>query len=92
KALALLRDRQICLEICPTSNLQTHAVSGIDDLRKVLKIFLNAGIPFTINTDNPYLSHTNLRYEIELLINQKILTREELLKCFEQARQFSFIK
>ena len=92
QALALLHDKQICLEICPTSNLQTHAVSGIEDLRKVLKIFLDAGIPFTINTDNPYLSHTNLRYEIELLLNQKILTREELLKCFEHARQFSFLK
>lgn len=92
QALNVLRDRNICLEICPTSNLQTHAVAGMDELRSVLATFKDAGVPFTINTDNPYLSHTNLRYEIDLLLNNEILTREELLLCFERASQFSFIR
>lgn len=91
EALEVLHRRNICLEICPTSNLQTHAVRDIDELRSVLATFSQAGVPFTINTDNPYLSHTNLRYEIDLLLRHQLLTREELIACFERARQFSFI-
>jgi len=91
KALTILREKDICLEICPTSNLQTHAVKGLEQLAIVLRNFSDARVPFTINTDNPYLSHTNLRYEIELLLKNQILSREELLRCFELATRFSFI-
>lgn len=90
-ALRVLREKDICLEICPTSNLQTHAVQDMDQLRSVMRTFLEARVPFTINTDNPYLSHTNLRYEIELLLNNNILTREELSACFSRAKKYSFI-
>jgi adenosine deaminase len=87
-----LREQNICLEICPTSNLQTHAVSGLEQLAIVLRNFSDARVPFTINTDNPYLSHTNLRFEIELLLTNNILSKEELLRCFENAKRFSFIQ
>jgi adenosine deaminase len=91
EALNILRERNICLEICPTSNLQTHAVENLEQLRDVLKIFADARVPFTINTDNPYLSHTNLRYEIDLLLKHQILSRKDLLSCFDRAREFSFL-
>jgi len=86
-----LRDKNICLEICPTSNLQTHAVSGLEQLAIVLRNLIDAKVPFTINTDNPYLSRTNLRYEIELLLTNNILSKDELIQCFENARKFSFL-
>lgn len=92
KALDILQQRDICLEICPTSNLQTHAVDSLDQLRTVLRTFIDADVPFTINTDNPYLSHTNLRYEIDLLLNNNILTRDELTLCFQRAEKYSFIR
>lgn len=92
EALKTLRQTKICLEICPTSNLQTHAVSGLEQLATVLRIFSDARVPFTINTDNPYLSHTNLRYEIELLLSNNILSQDELRLCFETARKFSFLR
>jgi adenosine deaminase len=91
EALKALRERNICLEICPTSNLQTHAVETLLELKDVLHRFLDARVPFTINTDNPYLSRTNLRNEIDLLLREGILTREQLLDCFRFAGQFSFI-
>lgn len=91
EALKVLRERNICIEICPTSNLQTHAVNGLNQLRDVLRTFVDAKVPITINTDNPYLSHTNLRYEIDLLLKHEIMTRQELLSCFNLARKFSFI-
>ena len=91
EALHKLHEQNICLEICPTSNLQTHAVSGLEQLAIVLRNLLDAKVPFTINTDNPYLSRTNLRFEIELLLTNNILSKDELLRCFENARKFSFI-
>jgi adenosine deaminase len=92
EAMGVLRDQNICLEICPTSNLQTHAVTGLEQLAIVLRNLIDAQVPFTINTDNPYLSHTNLRQEIELLLANNILSKEELLLCFENAKRFSFIR
>lgn len=92
EALKQLREKKICLEICPTSNLQTHAVSGLEQLATVLRVFSDAEVPFTINTDNPYLSHTNLRYEIELLLKNNIVSRDELILCYEKALTFSFIR
>jgi len=89
--LRILREQNICLEICPTSKLQTHAVANMEQLATVLRVFSDAAVPFTINTDNPYLSHTNLRYEIDLLLKNSILSKEELITCFENATRFSFI-
>lgn len=91
ETLRILHQQNVCLEICPTSNLQTHAVSGLEQLAIVLRNLVDAKVPFTINTDNPYLSHTNLRHEIELLLSNNILSKEELLRCFENAKKFSFI-
>jgi adenosine deaminase len=91
EAMKALREKDICLEICPTSNLQTHAVSGIEDLKRVIGTFQDEKIPFTINTDNPYLSRTNLRYEIDLILQNKILDKSELALCFQRAHKYSFI-
>jgi adenosine deaminase len=92
EAMKVLREKNICLEICPTSNIQTHAVKDIDHLRSTLRTFRDAKVPFTINTDNPYLSHTNLRYEIDLLLKNEILNKAELTSCFQLARERTFIR
>ncbi len=91
-ALKMLKERNICVEICPTSNLQTHAVDGIEHLGRVLRTLIDARILFTINTDNPYLSHTNLRHEISFLLANKLMSAGELRQCFAWAEEFSFIR
>jgi adenosine deaminase len=91
EALRMLRERNICMEICPTSNLQTHAVDNLEQLKWVFQRLQDASVPFTVNTDNPYLSHTNLRFEIELLLNNELIEYDKLVRCFESARRFSFI-
>lgn len=92
EALAVLRDNRICVELCPTSNIQTHAVKNMEHLAEVVKTFSKAGIAFTINTDNPYLSRTNLRQEVSLLLSNGLLTEEEMRRCFRWAEEYSFIK
>ena len=58
-----LADRGTVLELCPTSNLQTKAVSGTFPLQD----FLAYGINVTINTDNMLVSNTTLEGEFECL-------------------------
>lgn len=60
-----LSRQNIPLELCFTSNLQTKAVSCIEDYP--LLLFLRKGIPITANTDNMTVSGTDLRQEYKLL-------------------------
>ncbi len=91
EALDRLRDSGTVLEICPTSNLATHAVKDLAELGHVLRIFKQHKIPFTINTDGPYLLDTNMARECTLLMDAGILTSQEVHACFEVAQKASFI-
>src|SRR5439155_500323 len=66
--MASLRDADITLEVCPTSNLLTKALAGEDELRHVFATFLEHGVSFTIATDGPEMMRTHLRDEFELLL------------------------
>jgi adenosine deaminase len=66
--MATLREAEITLEVCPTSNLLTKALADEDDLRRVFHAFVEHGVPFTIATDGPEMMRTHLRDEFELLL------------------------
>src|SRR5919106_1444132 len=51
--MAALREREIVLEICPTSNLLTRALPDEDAVRETFRTFSEQGVPFTIATDGP---------------------------------------
>ena len=55
-------DRQIPLEVCPTSNVQTHVVGGFAE--HPLRRYLEAGVAVTINTDNRLFSRTTVTDEL----------------------------
>src|SRR5207244_70091 len=67
EAMKVLREEDVVLEICPTSNLHTRAVSGLEELRFVVRTFLEHGVKLTINTDATYMLGTDLRREVELV-------------------------
>ncbi len=54
-------DWHIPVEICPTSNVQTGAVTSI--AAHPFKRFLDKGVPVVINTDDPGISNTTLTDE-----------------------------
>ena len=62
-----LREAEIVLEICPTSNLLTKALSE-DAVRDTFRAFTQHEVPFTIATDGPEMMRTHLRDEFELLL------------------------
>jgi len=59
-----LSDHQIPLEICPTSNVCTGAVRS-SDAHPMRKLY-DAGVPITINTDDPGVFGCSLVGELEL--------------------------
>ncbi len=80
--------KQIPLEICPTSNLDTKAVSSLDEIP--VKKFLELGAKVTINTDDPTVSNTTLLDEYKLL--EKIgLNKEELKTIAVNSIEAAFI-
>ncbi|SEN00994.1 adenosine deaminase [Stigmatella aurantiaca] len=91
EAMKMLRERDVVLELCPTSNLHTKAVEGLDELRHIIKTFWDRRVKFTINTDGPYLLETDMRREIELVEKNGILTPEQVDQTLAWARQSSFI-
>ena len=56
--------RQIVLDVCPTSNLRTKAVAGVDD--HPLARLVDAGVLCTVNTDDPAMFGTDLGREHEI--------------------------
>lgn len=67
RVLALVRDRRIPLELCPTSNVQTRAVGGWEDYP--IRDYLSRGLLVTVNTDNPGVSGTSITQEYEALVD-----------------------
>jgi adenosine deaminase len=91
QVMDLLRERGIVLEICPSSNLATRAVSSLEELGAVLKKFWEHGVKFTINTDGPYLLDTNMRSEVRLLREGGLLSDEQIDQALRWAREATFV-
>jgi adenosine deaminase len=90
-AMKLLKERNVVLELCPTSNLHTRAVEGVEELRHIVKTFLDRGIKLTLNTDGPYLLDTDMRTEVELVEQHGIMTEAQVDQALAWAREASFI-
>ena len=61
RLLEHLRDHAIPLEVCPTSNVRTRSVPSIEE--HPLPALVAAGVPVTINSDDPPMFSTTLNAE-----------------------------
>jgi adenosine deaminase len=67
---AYIRDRRIPLEMCPSSNLQTHAVPGMTSIADhPIGRLKDLGFRVTVNCDNRLMSGTSMTRELELLVD-----------------------
>ncbi|MGQ9635896.1 MAG: adenosine deaminase [Bryobacteraceae bacterium] len=83
-----LADRQIPLEICLTSNLATGAVPSLEQ-HPVRQLF-EAGVPVTLNTDDPALFRTTLSKEYELAATSFGFPEHQLREIAQNAFRFAF--
>jgi adenosine deaminase len=89
--MRLLAEAGTVLEICPTSNLLTHALADEDALRETVRAFVDHGVAFTIATDGPEMMRTHLRDELELLVGVRALAEDELLAVNARGHDAAFI-
>jgi adenosine deaminase len=87
--LDYIRDMGITLEMCPTSNEQTHAVPAYR--QHPLRRYLESGVRVTINTDSRLISGVTLTDEYARAVNELGLTIADLCTCVMNACEASFL-
>lgn len=83
-----LANEKICLECCPTSNLNTNIYENLAEYP--LMDLLKEGVMVTVNTDNMSVSNTTLRKEYEKLVKNCHFSRESIYTVLCNAIQSSF--
>jgi adenosine deaminase/aminodeoxyfutalosine deaminase len=76
RLMEFLRERQIPLEICITSNVRTGAAASLEQ-HPIRKLF-DAGVPIILNTDDPALFGCTLQSEYELAAGEFGLPVDDL--------------
>ena len=89
KLMEVLCERQIPLEMCPSSNVQTKAVPSFEE-HPVLD-YLRRGLLVTVNTDNMTVSDTTEEREYRLLSQRLGMTKEEHKKLLLNAADAAFL-
>src|ERR1700730_9214709 len=88
KLLAQLRDHNIPIEICITSNVRTGAITSLAD-HPVRKLF-DAGVPIILNTDDPALFECTLESEYDLAARAFGFTAVELNVIGANSLKYAF--
>ena len=83
-----LAARNIGIEMCPISNLQTKAVNITAEYP--LREFLDAGLKVSINTDNRTVSNTTLTKELDFIQRTYGIQDEEILLLMKNAADTAF--
>ncbi len=84
----LVREREVTLEVCPTSNLQTAAVHRF--WQHPLTDLLALGLRVTINTDDPSISDTTLTDEYVVAMLAMGVTLKQIKCTIMMATESSF--
>ena len=88
--LELLADREIPLEVCLSSNVATGVLDRVEN--HPLPQLLLAGVPLTLNTDDPAMFRTDLNREYRLAARTFGLTKEQLSEMARNGFRFAFEK
>lgn len=87
--ISTIISKNILLEICPTSNVQTKAVDNIEN--HPIYNYYKLGIPISINTDNRTVSNITLTSEYQLLKDTFKFSYDDFIAINEMALDHAFI-
>ena len=85
----LVREKNVALEVCPTSNWLTSAVPSTAE--HPIRRLMEAGVPVTINSDDPGLFGIDLCHEYEILHLEHDFTLNDFEHCNDIAAAQSFL-
>ncbi|MFB9623905.1 adenosine deaminase [Nonomuraea helvata] len=89
RLVAHLRDTQLPLDVCPTSNLRTGQIARIED--HPLPRMLEEGLYVTLNSDDPPMFATTLAEEYRVAAHTFGFGRQELAQLSRNGVQASYL-
>lgn len=88
EAYQIVKEKQVVLELCPTSNVQTKAVNQFSD--HPIYDFHKDGIKVTVNTDNRTVSDTTMTKECDIVSNEFAMSAEDYKQIYMNSVEASF--
>ena len=85
----LARRRAITFDVCPTSNIRTGVVASFE--AHPVRRMLDAGLPITLNSDDPTLFHTTITDEFLLAFEQYDFSLDEICDVALQGVRGAFL-
>lgn len=82
-------DHRIPLEMCPTSNVQTHVVPSLE--AHPITTYVNADVPVTVNTDNRLFSRTSVTNELWSVYQHCDINAEQLREIALNGFRYAFL-
>ena len=89
RLLEHLSEHQIPLEVCPTSNVRTRSVPSLAE--HPLPQLVAAGVPVSINSDDPPMFSTTLNHEYEVAADLLDLDEAGVAELARAAVRASFL-
>ncbi len=89
EVMALLKRRQIPLEMCVVSNVKTGVYRSVKE--HPIRKFFDAGIPVTVNSDDPTMFDTSITFEYLTLVRELQFSLEEVKKLTLNGIKASFL-
>lgn len=87
EVLELLRDRNVCVEVCMTTNFLTQWVPDLS--AHPVGVFIEGDVPFVLCSDNPQMHGKGLTAEYQLF--EELFSRRDLIiGMHERQTEFAF--
>lgn len=87
--MGLLKDRDICLEVCPISNRLTKAVAECED--HPVKTFIANDVPFVICSDNPAIHASSLSFDYYSFLRETN-SKQHIRDMYLNQKKYSFLE
>jgi len=87
-AYNMVKEKGVTLEMCPTSNVQTKAVTGYGN--HPVYDYHKDGIKVTLNTDNRTVSDTNMTKECSVIFDEFKISEEDYRQIYYNSIDASF--
>lgn len=89
RTINLLLEKDVTLEVCPTSNIQTKAYNTYEE--HPFRDLMDLGIRVTLNTDNMTVSNTTLNKEYLIMKETFGLNKTDFLQLYKNSISASFL-
>lgn len=86
----LVKEREIGIEMCPISNLQTKSVKAPSEYP--IQEFLEEGLLVTVNTDNRTVSNSSLTKELEFIQQAYGISDMQVIQVMRNAIYTAFLE